>query len=295
MNVGGTYHMIESTFRKLLRSGFKYRFAIFGFSVTILMVFIALFAPFLAPHDPYNQDISKRFLPPVWEEKGTIEHLLGTDHVGRDVLSRLIYGARISLSVGLFQLPLQPRSESYSDCSAYYMGMVDLVIGYFVDLMLSVPFVLLALALVATLGAGFLNVFIVLGVTSWPLYARVIRTEVLRIKSMEYVTAARALGMKDTRIILFEILPNLANTVIVIATIQTAVMIIRSVLKLFSLGVQPPIPSWGVMLSEGRAHMLRMWWLATFPGIAISITAAGINLFGDGLRDFLDPMKRKRV
>lgn len=289
--------MIESTFRKLLRSGFKYRLAIFGFSVTILMVFIALFAPFLAPHDPYTQDISKRFLPPVWEEKGTIEHLLGTDHVGRDVLSRLIYGARISLSVGLFSVAIAATfGIIFGLLAGYYMGMVDLVIGYFVDLMLSVPFVLLALALVATLGAGFLNVFIVLGVTSWPLYARVIRTEVLRIKSMEYVTAARALGMKDTRIILFEILPNLANTVIVIATIQTAVMIIEEAfLSFLGLGVQPPIPSWGVMLSEGRAHMLRMWWLATFPGIAISITAAGINLFGDGLRDFLDPMKRKRV
>ena len=283
--------MIESTFRKLLRSGFKYRLAIFGFSVTILMVFIALFAPFLAPHDPYTQDISKRFLPPVWEEKGTIEHLLGTDHVGRDVLSRLIYGARISLSVGLFSVAIAATfGIIFGLLAGYYMGMVDLVIGYFVDLMLSVPFVLLALALVATLGAGFLNVFIVLGVTSWPLYARVIRTEVLRIKSMEYVTAARALGMKDTRIILFEILPNLANTVIVIATIQTAVMIIEEAfLSFLGLGVQPPIPSWGVMLSEGRAHMLRMWWLATFPGIAISITAAGINLFGDGLRDFLGP------
>ncbi len=274
----------------------KHIMGVFGLSVTVGMVFIALFAPFLAPYDPYDQDVANRFQPPLWHSDGNIDHILGTDHVGRDLFSRLIYGARISLSVGIFAVLIAATIGIVLGLLAgYYMGKVDAVISYLIDMMMSFPYVLLAMALVATLGASFRNVFVVLGLTSWPLYARVVRAEVLRIKEMDYIQSAKAVGMNDVRIILSEIIPNLFNTIIVICTVQTAAMIIsESFLSFLGLGVQPPIPSWGGMLSEGRTYMLEMGWLAALPGMAIFLTAMGINLLGDGLRDFFDPFKRKQ-
>jgi len=274
----------------------KHIMAVFGLAVTLCMVFAAVFAPVLAPYHPYDQDVSNRFQPPFWHSDGNPDHILGTDHVGRDLLSRLIYGARISLSVGIFAVLIAASIGIFLGLLAgYYMGTVDAVISYLIDMMMSFPYVLLAMALVATLGASFRNVFIVLGLTSWPLYARVIRAEVLRIKEMDYIQSARAVGMNDIRIILSEVVPNLFNSIIVICTVQTAAMIIsESFLSFLGLGVQPPVPSWGGMLSEGRAYMLEMGWLAALPGMAIFLTAMGINLLGDGLRDFFDPFKRKQ-
>ncbi len=275
----------------------KYRFGILGAFLTMIMIVSALLAPFLSPWDPYDQDISKRFTPPSWHEQGNRKYLLGTDHVGRDTLSRLIYGSRISLSVGLFAVLISGTIGIILGLlSGYFSGLIDSIISYLIDLMLSVPYILLAMALVATFGASYVNVFIVLGITGWPIYARVIRSEVLRIREMEYIRAATALGMKSRRIIFLEILPNLLNNILVIGTIQAAqVIIAESFLSFLGLGVQPPIPSWGGMLAEGRENMLEMWWLAAFPGIAIFLTALGMNLLGDGLRDFFDPFKRKQA
>jgi peptide/nickel transport system permease protein len=269
---------------------------VFGLSVTVCMVFFAVFAPLLAPYDPYDQDVANRFQPPIWHADGGMDHILGTDHVGRDLLSRLIYGARISLAVGIFAVLIAATIGIVLGLLAgYYMGKADAVISYLIDMMMSFPYVLLAMALVATLGASFRNVFVVLGMTSWPLYARVVRAEVLRIKEMDYIQSAKAMGMNDVRIILSEVVPNLFNSIVVICTVQTAAMIINeSFLSFLGLGVQPPIPSWGGMLSEGRTYMLEMGWLAALPGMAIFLTAMGINLFGDGLRDFFDPFKRKQ-
>lgn len=285
-----------SVLHRVLRHVMKHIMGVFGLAVTLCMVFAAVFAPFLAPYDPYDQDVAKRFQPPFWHSDGNMDHILGTDHVGRDLLSRLIYGARISLSVGIFAVLIAATIGIVLGLLAgYYMRTVDAVISYLIDMMMSFPYVLLAMALVATLGASFRNVFIVLGLTSWPLYARVVRAEVLRIKEMDYIQSARAVGMNDARIILSEVTPNLFNTIIVICTVQTAAMIIsESFLSFLGLGVQPPIPSWGGMLSEGRAYMLEMGWLAALPGTAIFLTAMGINLLGDGLRDFFDPFKRKQ-
>ena len=283
--------------KKSLRNLIKYRLGVLGLFLTFIMVFIAIFASVLAPHDPYEQDVAKRFVPPIWSEDWEKKHLLGTDHVGRDLLSRIIYGARISLSVGVFSVMIAATIGIILGLLAgYFMGITDSIISYLIDAMLSFPYVLLAMVLVATLGASFRNVFIVLGVTSWPLYSRVIRTEVLRIKEMDYVRACRAMGMRDARIMAYEILPNLINSIIVIATIQAAAMIIsESFLSFLGLGVQPPIPSWGGMLAEGKDHMLEMWWLAAFPGIAIFLAAMGINLLGDGLRDYFDPFRKIRL
>ena len=205
----------------------KYRFGIIGLSLVIVMVITSLFAPLLAPHGPYEQDITKRFIPPFWHQNSDKDHLLGTDHVGRDLLSRIIYGARISVSVGIFSVLIAATiGIVLGSLAGYYLGILDTIICFLIDVMLSLPYILLALALVATLGASFRNVFIVLGVTSWPLYARVVRTEMLRIKEMDYVKAAKAIGMRDLRILLFEIFPNMFNTIVVIATIKTATMII---------------------------------------------------------------------
>ena len=283
--------------RKIFKGLIKYRLGIFGFLLTCIVALTAIFAPFIAPHDPYAQDITKRLMPPVWDEGGSIVHLLGTDQVGRDTLSRIIYGARISLMVGLFAVIIAASIGIVMGLLAgYFMGPIDAVISYLVDSMLSIPYVLLAMVMVATFGASFKNVFIVLGVTSWPVYARLIRTEVLRIREIDYVTSAKAIGMSHPKILCSEIFPNLFNSIIVVCTIQTATMIIaESFLSFLGLGVQPPIPSWGGMLAEGRAHLLSMWWLATFPGIAIFASALGINLFGDGLRDILDPIKRTQA
>jgi peptide/nickel transport system permease protein len=283
--------------RKIFKGLIKYRLGIFGFLLTCLVAFTAIFAPFLAPYDPYAQNITKRLMPPIWDEGGSIAHLLGTDQVGRDTLSRIVYGARISLMVGLFAVIIAASIGIVMGLLAgYFMGPIDAVISYLVDGMLSIPYVLLAMALVATFGASFKNVFIVLGVTSWPVYARLIRTEVLRIREMDYVTSAKAIGMSHSKILCSEIFPNLFNSIIVVCTIQTATMIIaESFLSFLGLGVQPPIPSWGGMLADGRAHLLSLWWLATFPGIAIFASALGINLFGDGLRDILDPIKRTQA
>ncbi|MBW1699441.1 MAG: ABC transporter permease [Deltaproteobacteria bacterium] len=274
----------------------KHIMGVFGLTVTAIMVFTAIFAPMLAPYDPYEQNLMKRLQPPFWYPEGNMDHLLGTDHVGRDLLSRLIYGARISLSVGVFAVLIAATIGVILGLLAgYYMGKVDAVISYLIDMMMSFPYVLLAMALVATLGASFRNVFIVLGVTSWPLYARVIRAEVLRIKEMDYIQSARAIGMNDLRIIVQEVTPNLFNSIIVICTVQTAAMIIsESFLSFLGMGVQPPIPSWGGMLSEGRAYMLELGWLAALPGMTIFLTTMGINLLGDGLRDFFDPFKRQQ-
>ena len=282
---------------RFLRGLAKYRLGVLGLFLTALVAFTAVFAPLLAPYDPYIQDIKKRFLPPVWDERGSLEHPLGTDQVGRDTLSRIIYGARISLMVGLFAVIIAASIGIVLGLLAgYFMGVTDLIISYFIDSMLSIPYVLLAMVLVATFGASFKNVFIVLGITSWPVYARLIRTEALRIRETDYITSARAIGRTSFGILCIEMMPNLINSIIVICTIQTAIMIIsESFLSFLGLGVQPPIPSWGGMLAEGRAHLLSMWWLATFPGMAIFTAALGINLLGDGLRDFLDPFKRTQA
>ena len=285
-----------SKFRFVVRHIIKHIMGVLGLSVTLIMVITAIFAPVLAPYDPYEQDIMIRLQPPVWYPGGSTDHLLGTDHVGRDLLSRLIHGARISLSVGVFAVSIAATIGILLGLLAgYYMGKVDVVISYLIDMMMSFPYVLLAMALVATLGASFRNVFIVLGVTSWPLFARVIRAEVLRIKEMDYIQSAKAVGMQNLRIIILEVAPNLFNSIIVICTVQTAAMIIsESFLSFLGMGVQPPIPSWGGMLSEGRAYMLELGWLAALPGMTIFLTAMGINLLGDGLRDFFDPFKRQQ-
>lgn len=262
-----------------------------GGIIILVAVGCAAFAPLLAPHDPYAQAVGLRLIPPVWDAGGSWTNLLGTDPLGRDLLSRIIYGARISISAGALAVSVSMALGVLMGLLAgYYGGRVDTVISNAVNLMLAFPFLLLALAAVAVIGPGFRNMVVVLGVTGWPIYTRVVRAETLKYREREFVLAARALGLGSPRIIWGHVLPNLVNIIIVMASLEVARMIIlESFLSFLGLGIQPPTPSWGAMLGEGRVYVFTHWWLATFPGLAIFVTTLGINLFGDGLRDLLDP------
>ena len=265
-----------------------------GAALVALALFSALAAPWLAPHDPAKLNVRSRFVPPVWQTEGDVRYILGTDQLGRDVLSRLIYGSRVSIVVGTAGVALSIAVGVLLGLLAGYLGgWLDGLISRTTDTFMSIPFIILALAAVGVLGPGLMNLIIVLGLTGWVVFARVVRGEVLSIKTMEYVTAARTIGQTPLRIAFHHILPNVTASIIVLATLQVATVIIaESSLSFLGLGVQPPTVTWGLMLADGRNHLATSWWLAAFPGAAISLTALGVILFGDWLRAVLDPRLR---
>ena len=277
----------RATWRRLLRL----RWGVGAAGVLLLIIAIAVFAPVISPYDPLAVDIRHRLSPPAWMEHGTVEHVLGTDQVGRDLLARMIYGGRVSLLVGVAAVVISATIGVLLGLGAgYFAGNTDWTIMTVINVMLTFPFVLLALAVIAVLGPSLINMIFVLGVAGWPIYARVIRAETLAIREREFVLAGRALGMSHPRLVFRQILPNLVSTIVVIATLQVAqVIILESFLSFLGLGVQPPTPAWGNMLGEGRLYMLNSWWIATFPGLAIFLTTLVINLMGNALRDWLDP------
>jgi ABC-type dipeptide/oligopeptide/nickel transport system permease subunit len=265
-----------------------------GLMAAVVMAIVigsAAAAPWIVPYDPLAVDIQHRLAPPAWMAGGKTTHLLGTDQIGRDLLSRVVYGGRVSLVVGTSAVLVSATIGVLLGLAAgYFAGRIDWMIMTLVNVMLTFPFVLLALAVIAVLGPSLINMIIVLGVADWPLYARVIRAETLAIREREFVLASRALGMSHLRIMFRQILPNLISVIVVIATLQVArVIILESFLSFLGLGIQPPTPAWGNMLGEGRVYMLNSWWIATFPGLAIFITTLAINLMGNALRDWLDP------
>ena len=262
-----------------------------GLVILAVVAGSAILAPRVAPYDPILQEITLRLKPPGWSLPEGRTFLLGTDHLGRDILSRLIFGARISLVIGLSAVAVAGTLGTLIGLVAGYRGgRVDDFCMRLTDTMLAMPFILLALAVIAVLGPSLQNIIFVLGITSWVSYARIVRAEVLTLRTREFVAAARVLGGGGSRIVFRHLLPNVLTPVIVIATLEVARMIIlESALSFLGLGVQPPTPTWGGMLADGRAYLSTAWWLATFPGLSIMLTVLGINLLGDWLRDVLDP------
>jgi ABC-type dipeptide/oligopeptide/nickel transport system permease subunit len=274
-----------------LRRLWRLKWGLVAAAIMLVIVVSAVAAPWLAPYSPVEVDIQHRLGPPAWMDGGKREHVLGTDQIGRDLFSRMIYGGRVSLLIGVAAVLVSSTIGVLLGLGAGYFGSrTDWIIMTLVNVMLTFPFVLLALAVIAVLGPSLVNMIIVLGVADWPLYARVIRAETMAIRERDFITAGRALGMSHVRIIFRQILPNLVSVIVVIATLQVArVIILESFLSFLGLGVQPPTPAWGNMLGEGRVYMLNSWWIAAFPGAAIFITTLAINLMGNALRDWLDP------
>jgi peptide/nickel transport system permease protein len=265
--------------------------AVFGLSVLLLIGGSAVFAPQLAPWDPAKQMLLKRLRPPMWQERGLREHPLGTDHLGRDILSRILHGGRISLGVGLTAVTLSALiGVTLGLLAGFFGGRADAFIMRIVDVFLAIPYILLAMGVVFALGPSLLNVILVMGATRWVQFARIVRADVLSIREREFVAGARARGNRPLRLLLRHVLPNALTPIIVVATLELAFMIIyESALSFLGLGVQPPTPTWGWMLSDGRNYVATAWWLATFPGLAIMLTVLAVNLLGDWLRDTLDP------
>jgi peptide/nickel transport system permease protein len=284
-------------FPPILHSLLQNKIAALGVFIVLGMILVAIFAPFIAPHHPGGEDVSigeqlrRRLMPPAWAEGGESEFLLGTDSLGRDILSRIIYGSRVSLTVGFTAVALSGTiGVILGLISGYSGGLVDDVIMRIADVWLAFPFLILAILFLSVLGAGLDKLIAVLALGGWVGYARVTRGQVLAVREKEYVDAAHALGVPRMRILFRHIMPNTLAPIIVISSFAVATtMLAEAALSFLGLGVKPAIPTWGSMLADGRDYLRDAWWLATFPGIAIMITVLGINLFGDWLRDYLDP------
>ena len=268
--------------------------AVAGLLVITLFVLTAILAPFLSPHNPVEASLYDQIKPPIWAEGGTWTNILGTDDLGRDILSRLVYGARVSLLVALATVGIAVFFGSILGAiSGYYKGSVDNIIMRFMDILLAFPHILLAIVIMAYLGPGLTNAMIAIGIIYIPRFARIVRASVLEECEKDYVTASKSVGARDWRIIFVTIFPNCLAPLIVQTTLGFASAILdAAALGFLGLGAQPPTPEWGAMIAMGRSHILRAWWVMTFPGIAILFAVLGFNLFGDGLRDALDPRLR---
>ena len=265
-----------------------------GLIIIVFFVLSALLAPWISPHDPVQNSLYDQLKPPVWAQGGATENLLGTDDLGRDILSRILWGARVSLTVGVVSVSIGLFFGSVLGAlSGFYKGWLDSIIMRFMDILLSFPHILLAIVIVAYLGPGLRNAMIAIGIISIPRFARIVRASVLEEYEKDYVMAVKALGARDTRIIFNAILPNCLAPIIVQASLGFGSAILDAAgLSFLGLGAQPPIPEWGAMIAMGRTLILRAWWVMTLPGIAILLAVLGFNLLGDGLRDALDPRLR---
>jgi peptide/nickel transport system permease protein len=279
-----TIRMWKTKFIKVTAGGLIF----FGLTVT------GVLAPYLSPHDPAEQHLENKLRPPAWQEGGNRENILGTDSLGRDLLSRIIFGARVSLLIGVITVIIAAAIGTVCGAFAgYFGGWVDQIVMKVVEIFLAFPFLLLAIVLMAFLGQGMANLILALVLSRWVHFCRMVRGEVLSLKERIHVTAARAIGGRDIYIIRHHILPYTFPTITVMTTFSMALIIIyEASLSFLGLGVPPAIPTWGGMLSEGRTYMHRAPWVSIFPGLAIFVAVLGINLLGDGLRDVMDPRQR---
>jgi peptide/nickel transport system permease protein len=264
-------------------------------AIILAFVLVALLASVVAPADPYEQSLRMRFKPPVWEEGGSWKYPLGTDRLGRDLLSRMIHGARVSLAVGVVTVLLSGAiGAGVGLVAGYYAGRVDTVLMRMTDATLSFPVILLALILAVTVGPSFTNVVVAIAVILWARYARVIRGEALSLMERDFIAQARIAGCSARQIIWRHLLPNTLNTLVVLLTLQVGyVIIVEASLSFLGAGIPPPTPAWGSMIAEGRDYVTSAWWVSLFPGLAILLVVLAFNLFGDWLRDTLDPRLRQ--
>ena len=268
--------------------------AVAGLIIITIFILCGALAQYISPHDPLETSLYDQIKPPVWHANGTWKNILGTDDLGRDILSRLIYGARVSLAVAVFSVGLAFLVGTLLGCiSGYYKGSLDSIIMRIMDMILSFPYILLAIVVVAYLGPSLRNAMIAIAITYIPRFARIVRGSVLEECEKDYVTSARAVGARDWRIIFIAILPNCLGPLIVQTTLSFASAILdMAALSFLGLGAQPPTPEWGAMIAKSRGLILRASWVMTFPGLAILFAVLGFNLLGDGLRDALDPRLR---
>jgi peptide/nickel transport system permease protein len=281
---------------RLLRLWARSVTAVVGTALVLGFVVMAAFAPWVAPHPPNETDLRARQLPPAWVEGGTLQHPLGTDQLGRDLLSRLIYGSRVALLVGLGGVLLTAAvGVTLGLLAGYLGGRVDAVISRLIDTLLAIPPVLLYLVALGVFGPSLTMLIIIIGLVNWTTFARVVRGEVLTVGQREFVEAARANGARAVRVMLRHVLPNVTAPILVVATLNVAtIIILEASLSFLGFGVQAPTVTWGRMLADGRNYLATAWWLATFPGVAITLLGLGLLFVGDWLRDVLDPRLRGR-
>jgi ABC-type dipeptide/oligopeptide/nickel transport system permease subunit len=281
----------ETIFRRNMRNFLSSKLSVFFLFVTLGFLVMAIFAPWIAPHDPNEPDLFRRLIPPVWMEGGDWSYPLGCDALGRDILSRIIYGTRVSIFIGVVVILIATTIGVLAGLAAGYLrGWVDGVLSRLVDILLGFPYLIFAIALIAMTGPGLHNIVLAMAYREWVMPFRVVRGETLAVAGADYVEAARAIGASRSNIMLREILPNILSPVLVVSTVRMAhVIILEASLSFLGLGVQPPTASWGSMVADGRSFMLNEWWLSTFPGIAILILVLSINVVSQGLRDAFDP------
>jgi peptide/nickel transport system permease protein len=253
------------------------------------VLLVAIFAPYLAPHDPFAQDLNLRLVPPEWMDGGSSLHPLGTDQLGRDYLSRLMYGARISMTIGIFTVIASGLiGITLGVLGGYFGGRIDDIVMFAITCQLSIPLILVALTVVALVGSSLTVVVLTLGLLLWVRFAVVARTTTMQVRNLDYIAAARAAGASRAHIMLREVLPNILTPLIVVATLEMALAILlEAALSFLGLGVPPPLPSWGLMIAEGKDYMFFSPWVIMVPGVALFVLVLGINLLGDGLRDLL--------
>ncbi len=286
----------ETRARAVLRATFSGWPARISLAILLLALLCALFPALFAPRDGFAQELALRLLPPVWAERGQAAYWLGTDQLGRDTLSRIVHGARITLLVSVFAVAVSGLvGVAAGLAGGFYGGTTDAIVLRLIDMQLAFPLILLVIAVVAVVGPSLTNLIVVMGLSGWPRFARIVRSSVLTVRHLEFVDAARSIGASRLRVMFRHILPNILSAIIVYASFEVARMILlEATLSFLGLGVQPPIPTWGGMISEGRRYLSQSWTVAIAPGVAIAAVILAFNILGDALRDALDPQLEDR-
>lgn len=262
--------------------------------VLLLVIIVAILAPVISPHDPMKQDIIQRLRPPAWVEGGSSKHLLGTDALGRDLLSRTLHGARISLTVGVLAVLVGGTiGVTLGLFAGYFRGTVDAVLGRLADIQQALPFIVLVLAIVAAVGPSLVNLILVLGIGSWVFFFRIVRGEVQAVRELTYIEAAHSTGFSHLRIMLHHVIPNIMSaTIITVTLLVPQVILYEASLSFLGLGVPAPTPTWGSMIADGRNYVEIAWWISVFPGLLLMTVVLAVNMIGEWLRDYLDPLQR---